>query len=315
MSMYQKGTTADSLAVNKVKHRDQLAQLLISKFRNRFGVTAEDSRIASEIQKEVTSLLAKGAATEQGLMKLEAKIETVIQKIREDAQLAEEETKLRQGFKQPNTAPAADALSQRSHHSQRSRTSERSIHSLAGRSVAASSQRGAAIPGVRSKFAVVHLDPAAKLNMTDEEWVKRIQLLQAEEAAQEREKQDRQRKMLKEIQNEQLQQMQNKKELEKKMKNDDRQFFNEVGVKSSDCYYMNDDKVERQKKSLRGVAREVANKLNEDHQKAVDHNKKRMIDQAKKRLEDLEKMKQDEEDGRAQKQEAKMRLLGIQKED
>lgn len=138
MSLYQKGSTADSLAHNKVKHRDQLAQLLVSKFRNRFGVTAEDTRVANEIQKEVTALLAKGAATEQGLMKLEAKIETVIQKIREDAQLAEEDTKMKQSMKQPHTAPAADALSQRSHYSQRSRTSERSIHSLAGRSVASS---------------------------------------------------------------------------------------------------------------------------------------------------------------------------------
>ena len=86
----------------------------------------------------------------------------------------------------PMSAPAIDSLSQRSH---RSKTSEKhSIHSAAGRSVAASSAKGAfgvgagAIPGVRSKYAVVHLDPAAKLNMTDDEWVRRIQLLQAEEA-------------------------------------------------------------------------------------------------------------------------------------
>ena len=61
--------------------------------------------------------------------------------------------------------------------------------------------------------------------------------------------------------------------MQKKMKNDDRTFFNEIGIKSSDCYYVNDDKVERHKKSLRGGAREVANKLNEDHQKAVDSNR------------------------------------------
>lgn len=50
MSLYQKGTsTADALAMNKVRNRDSLAQLLINKFRNRFGVTAEDSKVEAEI--------------------------------------------------------------------------------------------------------------------------------------------------------------------------------------------------------------------------------------------------------------------------
>lgn len=50
--------------------------------------------------------------------------------------------------------------------------------------------------------------------------------------------------------------------METKAKLDDRKFFHDVGIKSSDCYYVNDDKVERKKASLRGVAREVATKLN-----------------------------------------------------
>ena len=59
--------------------------------------------------------------------------------------------------------------------------------------------------------------------------------------------------------------MQFKKDLQQKMKLDDRKHFQEVGVKSSDVYYVNDDKVEMHKKSLRGGAREFANKLNEEH--------------------------------------------------
>ena len=62
------------------------------------------------------------------------------------------------------------------------------------------------------------------------------------------------------------------------MKQDDRAFFNEVGIKSSDCYYVNDDKVERSKKSMRGGAREVATKLNNEQQSAVENNRKRMFD-------------------------------------
>ena len=59
-----------------------------------------------------------------------------------------------------------------------------------------------------------------------------------------------------------------KKELEQKSKIDDRKFFMEVGVKSSDCYYVNDDKVAQKKQSLRGGAREVANRLNEEQEQA-----------------------------------------------
>ena len=59
--------------------------------------------------------------------------------------------------------------------------------------------------------------------------------------------------------------MQLKKEAEKQAKLDERKFFHDVGVNSSDVYYHNDDKMERQRNSLRNQAREVATKLNEDH--------------------------------------------------
>ena len=91
-----------------------------------------------------------------------------------------------------------DVLSQRSQYSQRSRTSEKpSIHSVAGRSVASHSSRG--IPGVRSRYAVVHLDPAAKLNMTDDQWVQTVKKMQAEGATAEMQKQEKRQKMLKDI--------------------------------------------------------------------------------------------------------------------
>lgn len=82
--MNQSKSGVDAVTQSKSVHREQLAQLLINKFRNRFGVTAEDSKIESVIRNEVTALLAKGTATEQQLVKLESKIETLIQKIREE---------------------------------------------------------------------------------------------------------------------------------------------------------------------------------------------------------------------------------------
>ena len=89
-----------------------------------------------------------------------------------------------------------------------------------------------------------------------------------------------------------------KKELETKRRLDDRKFFQEVGVKSSDVYYVNDDKVEKRKQSLRGGAREVANMLNEEINQGKNNYMKTMTEQAAKRLEELEKMKQDEISGR-----------------
>ena len=68
----------------------------MSKFKNRFGVTAEEAKIEKKIQQEVTDLLKHGTATEQGLMRLEYKIETTIKEMREQAQLDEEEARLKE---------------------------------------------------------------------------------------------------------------------------------------------------------------------------------------------------------------------------
>ena len=67
---------------------------------------------------------------------------------------------------------------------------------------------------MRSRYAVVHLDPAASLNMTDDQWVQTVKKLQADGAAQEKQKQEKRSKMLKDIQAEQLKQMQLKKDLQ-----------------------------------------------------------------------------------------------------
>lgn len=136
-------------------------------------------------------------------MRLEAKIETAIKEMREQAQLDAEEKRLRDELEGNNVPPSqADAQSIRSHRSavpsQRSKTSEKqSIHSITGRSVAASSARG--ITGVRHRYAVVHLDPAVKLNMTDDQWVQQVEKNMNEGAKMEMEKIQKRAKMLKDI--------------------------------------------------------------------------------------------------------------------
>ena len=51
------------------------------------------------------------------------------------------------------------------------------------------------------------------------------------------------------------------------------------------------------KASLRGGARDVANRLNEEHSQAKQTHMKAMGDQAAKRLEELEKMKEEQNEG------------------
>ena len=86
------------------------------------------------------------------------------------------------------------------------------------------------------------------------------------------------------------------------MKQDDRTYFKDVGIKSSDCYYVNDDKVEARKLSLRGGSRTVAAQLNDEHNTMIENRHKKMQEQAQNRLAELEKMKQDEIEGRNKQQ-------------
>lgn len=51
------------------------------------------------------------------------------------------------------------------------------------------------------------------------------------------------------------------------------------------------------KASLRGVARDVANKLNEEHNQTKESHMKAMGEQAAKRLEELERMKTEQMEG------------------
>lgn len=65
------------------KKREQLANLLVNKFRNKYNVnSAKDAKIDAIIQKEVSSLLQGGHATEANLFKLDSKLETLINEAR-----------------------------------------------------------------------------------------------------------------------------------------------------------------------------------------------------------------------------------------
>ena len=60
---------------DKLQKREQLAQLLITKFRNKYNVVAgKDSAMDNLIVEEVRRLLKNGTANEAGLVKLDMKL-------------------------------------------------------------------------------------------------------------------------------------------------------------------------------------------------------------------------------------------------
>ena len=64
---------------------------------------------------------------------------------------------------------------------------------------------------------------------------------------------------------------------------EERKFFHDVGVKSSDIFYHNDDKVQEKRTSLRNQSKDVAAKLNEEQYSKIQDKKKKMAEQALKR--------------------------------
>lgn len=67
------------MSQKNAKNRDQLANLLIQKFKNRFHEHNDGTNVLeATITKEVNYMLRDGSATEQDLKDLEKKIETVI---------------------------------------------------------------------------------------------------------------------------------------------------------------------------------------------------------------------------------------------
>ena len=108
-------------------------------------------------------------------------------------------------------------------------------------------------------------DPAAALNMTDRRWNAQVQ----DNVRKMNEEKERKAKLIKEknhnIWEEQKKQIEAKKKVERDEKLKDREFYDKIGCKSSDIYYINEDKKIAYINSLRGNAGKMAQHLREKH--------------------------------------------------
>lgn len=85
--MYPKRTasspTGNTRDVEKMQKQEQLMQLLVNKFRNKFRVSmSEQSEIDSIIKYNVATLITSGNMTEKNLKELDLKLEKEIQEFK-----------------------------------------------------------------------------------------------------------------------------------------------------------------------------------------------------------------------------------------
>lgn len=77
-----------------------------------------------------------------------------------------------------------------------------------------------------------------------------------------------------------MKQMEEKKALTVGKRVADRDNFNAIGIRSSDIYYINEDKKAAATAALKGGARAVADKLRSDHMSFIDERKKKREQEA-----------------------------------
>jgi len=109
--------------------------------------------------------------------------------------------------------------------------------------------------------SVLFEDPSAALNLTEEKWNAIVQenrrKFEAEKVTAKAAKLERNKL----IQQEQLRQMEARKKIIDDKKVVDRSNFNSVGIRSSDVYYVNEDKKSAAMAALKGGSRHVAEGL------------------------------------------------------
>ena len=123
------------------------------------------------------------------------------------------------------------------------------------KSVAASNGFAKTMDAANKSKYLVYEDPAAQLNVSEEKWNAIVQ----ENLRKFKEDRDKVRidkiARAKAIQEEQKKQIEEKRIIEAAERNREKAYFNDVGVNSSDIYYVNADKKAAQINSLRGGAK------------------------------------------------------------
>ena len=315
---------ADKIAAVKQQKKQQLAVLLVNKFRNKFNVmTTTELDIDRHIVQEVQRLLEGGSTQQLALQKLDQQLAAEIKQMRANPRNNDKKSgvasKPTERHENPEetmmgriSAPVEDARSNRSHGS-------------VARSNNVRSQTVGASPIYKPTIAkpnpfnegqqMMFEDPSAALNLSEDKWNEIVQENARKYEAGKREAKARALEKAKKFQEDQLKQASIKQQILAKQKEDERAEFNRIGLKASDIYYVNEDRKAAANAALKGGAREVAEKLRQDHMHQLDEKQKLMRQEAVARREQLEKLKAEDLAEKERRAAKKQQLRAIQDAD
>ena len=248
----------------KAQKKNQLALLLTNKFRNKFAISPlKEQALDKIIRDEIDKLLADGTATESKLTALDKKLEYLIKQARN---APKDLPNPEQAYGTSLTKIDGDARSE----------GQKSMRASVTKSMGAS-------PANAYETRVVYEDPAAALNLTDKKWNSIVENnLKAFNEEKVRVKEERLAKN-KRVQEEQRKQIAEKQRLLRMERDQERDHFNTVGINSSDVYYVNHDKKEKQIAQLKGGSKIVAADLNNKYSDGIHFRNQKMKLEAEER--------------------------------
>lgn len=135
-----------------------------------------------------------------------------------------------------------------------------------------------------SGVKVVHTDLAAELNPTEEQWNAIVQQnLKNFEEEKKRVKAERYQRT-KKIQEEQKVQMALKAEKFKSDLEEQQRHFKDVGIYTSDKFYVNEDAMKRKMNSIKGNAKVMSQTMHEKYLSLQEQNREKMKREAEERI-------------------------------
>ena len=294
--------------MQKEQKKMQLCMLLVNKFRNKFQVNnVSEPAVDQIIKDQINELLSESAMYESKLNQIDKRLELLIKDARAESKQGNYNTISKPVGKSNDLDMDdvySDAKSQKSLRSQiqsglqsaaSKRSQARSMISKAGSSIVNGGQyqNSHCVEMDNGRMAIMD-DPAAALNMTDRRWNAQVQ----ENVRKMHEENDRKERLKKEknhhIWEEQKKQIEAKRKVEREEKLKDRQFYDEIGCKSSDIYYINEDKKVAYINSLRGNAGKMAQHLREKHNKMLAEKRENILRQNEARGEQTKKIQEED---------------------
>ena len=287
----------------KEQKKQQLTLLLVNKFRNKYVINNQtEIHIDRMVRDEIRKMFDEGTPSEAALNKLDKKLELMIKKARsEPAPVVAPEDSRSQGAR--SNAGSRGALERRSF--QVTKTSELQNTGINVIKPATTAKN------LHAGQQVVYEDPAAALNVSENQWNQMVQdNLKKHKENEEKVKREKYMRY-KAIQEEQRRQVEAKKAQLEAERRKDMEEFNKFGSKASDIYYVHHDKMLKKQADLKGGAHQQAELLRAKHYQQISETKNRMKQEAEERQRVIQKLEEEDKLAKELKQKKKKDLKHV----